>query len=234
MRRSAINVSGAMGVVPPLCVSCRAGVTPGQSSNNLTTGTPPPPKASRPVSNAATRTPARIVNEASSASDDAEPAEAVAEKAPSPRNSGLLRLIWAVIVAGALWVMFSDNDNSGTGSPQPVGDTSELPPPVAVPLPADVRPARPANSPGSWVSTSDYPDNAIRQKQEGTTVFQLDVTREGRVSGCSIRKSSGHDDLDQAACRALTKRARFTPGVDETGEPVPSTYSNSIRWVLPR
>ena len=39
--------------------------------------------------------------------------------------------------------------------------------------------------------------------------------------------------LDQAACSNITRRARFTPAKDGSGNPVQDTYSNRVRWVIP-
>jgi len=49
---------------------------------------------------------------------------------------------------------------------------------------------------------------------------------------CTVTSSSGSPDLDAATCTNVTRRARFKPAL-ENGQPVQSTYSNRIRWVIP-
>lgn len=60
------------------------------------------------------------------------------------------------------------------------------------------------------------------------------MSRKGEVTACTIIDSSGNDELDNAACNAIIRRARFTPARDENGNAAPSSYSNKVRWVLPK
>lgn len=92
--------------------------------------------------------------------------------------------------------------------------------------------ARPRNDPATWVSRNDYPTQAIREGWTGVTRFRLSIGADGRVTGCDVIASSGHDLLDQIACTRVTSRARFTPARDETGAPSPATFQSSIRWQL--
>ena len=54
------------------------------------------------------------------------------------------------------------------------------------------------------------------------------------MSQCAIVRSSGFRGLDAAACSAVKKRARFRPATDENGQKVAGSYSNSVRWQIPR
>jgi protein TonB len=94
--------------------------------------------------------------------------------------------------------------------------------------------AVPRNPPARWVTTDDYPSRDLRQGHEGTTAFRVVVGSNGRVSACEVVRSSGHPGLDKATCEAVTARARFEPATDETGAKVVGTYSNSVRWQIPR
>lgn len=70
-----------------------------------------------------------------------------------------------------------------------------------------------------------YPESARESERQGTVVVRLQVLENGRVGEVSIRKSSGHDDLDQAALKAV-KKWRFVPAKDkDTGQPV-SCFTN--------
>lgn len=110
------------------------------------------------------------------------------------------------------------------------------PPPLAVteplPVPTLVAVRARANLVG-FISDADYPDDAIRREEQGTTRFQLDVLPEGRVGACRITASSGSPSLDRATCRVMTERARFSPARDRLGDPTDDRVSSAIRWVLP-
>lgn len=96
------------------------------------------------------------------------------------------------------------------------------------------RSARPKTSPGTWATTLDYPARAIREGREGTTAFRVSIGTDGRVTDCMIIRSSGSQDLDDATCAKVSKRAKFEPATDSAGNPVAGSYANSIRWVLPK
>ena len=104
--------------------------------------------------------------------------------------------------------------------------------PAAMP---SVKPAiaTPRNDPGRWVTTSDYRTSWINRELTGSAQFELNVSASGKVTGCSITRSTGHGVLDEATCRLIMKRASFRPETDASGKAVAGTYSSSIRWVLP-
>lgn len=104
--------------------------------------------------------------------------------------------------------------------------TTELPT-TAVPA----APARPANNPGSWASTMDYPVRALNQGHEGTTGFRLRVNAQGAVTDCAITQSSGHPELDAATCSAISRRARFERA--PVGSP-DRGYANRVSWRIPK
>lgn len=138
-------------------------------------------------------------------------------------------------------------------APPPIVTQTEIPPPApparVIPPPAPVAPpappppppppkftpkaAEPRGNPGRWVTNNDYPSRAQREEREGTTGFRLSIGTNGRVTNCQITRSSGHSDLDETACRYLTRRARFRPAKDGNGEETTGSYSNSIRWEIP-
>ena len=83
------------------------------------------------------------------------------------------------------------------------------------------------------ISSADYPVAALRAEQQGTVEFRLDVSAEGRVTGCTITSSSGSSALDSATCSLLVRRARFTPALDRQGRPTTGTVESRIRWAIP-
>ncbi|HEY7805848.1 MAG TPA: TonB family protein [Croceibacterium sp.] len=119
--------------------------------------------------------------------------------------------------------------------PTPVPIPAYTPPVQPTPsLAFKARAATPKNDPTTWVNEGDYPPRDENEGNEGTTVFRVTVNADGRVSGCAVVRSSGHPALDAAACRAVTSRARFAPATDDSGERVIGSYTNSVRWQIPR
>lgn len=87
-------------------------------------------------------------------------------------------------------------------------------------------------NPGYWVTPDDYPHAALREGRRGITGFRVTVGTDGRVIDCQITDSSGSADLDDATCSNVSRRARFAPAL-QGGQPVESSYSNRVRWILP-
>lgn len=110
----------------------------------------------------------------------------------------------------------------------------DSPPPFAQPkIPDKSRPAKPSGNPGGWATTNDYPPSALAGMREGTTGFRVTVSADGRVSKCEITSSSGVEELDEATCANVTRRARFMPALDNKGNPTTGTYRNRITWRVP-
>ncbi len=84
------------------------------------------------------------------------------------------------------------------------------------------------------VNDSDYPDAAIRAGVQGRVAFALDVSAEGRVTACTIEKSSGSPLLDETTCRIMIYRPQFVPAHDRLGRPTTDRIRSAVRWVLPR
>jgi periplasmic protein TonB len=113
----------------------------------------------------------------------------------------------------------------------PAPPAPPAPPPPPAPRVSQAAKAR-GSLPGLF-STDDYPQDAIRNEQQGTTSVRLTIDGNGRVSGCSVTGSSGSSALDNATCRIIRARARYTPAKDQNGAPITDTDTARIRWVLP-
>jgi protein TonB len=99
----------------------------------------------------------------------------------------------------------------------------EAPPAPPPPPPAVVsKPVAPKGNPQSWVTSDDCPPSAQR---EG---------RQGKIENCSITQSSGSPDLDETACRLVTRRGKYAPALDQYGKPMRVTQSLRFRWQLPQ
>jgi protein TonB len=121
--------------------------------------------------------------------------------------------------------------------PFPQGPVAEGPPtPPASPPKPEVRTVEPARAKAnlaSYVSDEDYPSNAVRNEEQGTTRFRLAVGPDGRVKECSVTRSSGSSALDSTTCKLMKQRARFTAARDSNDRPTGDTVASAIRWVLP-
>jgi TonB family protein len=86
-------------------------------------------------------------------------------------------------------------------------------------------------NPGAIITDRDYPPS--QHNKEGTTRFDLMVGPDGKPVSCTTTLSSGHEVLDQTACNAFMKRARFSPAKDENGNPTTGRYKGSVTWKAP-
>lgn len=60
----------------------------------------------------------------------------------------------------------------------------------------------------------DYPVRALREGRQGTVIIALTVGPDGRPKSCAIASSSGHADLDRAACTSAVRATGFPPLAD--------------------
>jgi TonB family protein len=82
-------------------------------------------------------------------------------------------------------------------------------------------------------SPADYPAAARAAAASGDVTLNLTVGPNGRVTGCSVTRSSGSATLDSASCRIIRSRARFTPAVSINGAPAAAQIVYTHRWTLP-
>ena len=109
------------------------------------------------------------------------------------------------------------------------------PAPPPPPKPSVAKRAVARGNPASWVTTEDYPSRALREGQEGVTGIGFDITADGRVQNCHTVSTSGFPELDDAACRNFTRRARYAPAQDADGNKIAENgMSQRIRWQIPK
>ncbi|MFM5930174.1 MAG: energy transducer TonB [Novosphingobium sp.] len=84
----------------------------------------------------------------------------------------------------------------------------------------------------SVLRAGDYPADALARKSEGPSLIALDIDAAGKVTGCSVRQSSGDPVLDQAACKLAMQRARFVPGADVAGRNAAGRALTGVDWRL--
>ena len=80
------------------------------------------------------------------------------------------------------------------------------------------------------IKGSDIPDAILDVGFRGVVGVRYRVETDGRVSNCSIARSSGNALMDQATCRAIEKRFRYDPWRDVAGKPVRSTVIRDQQW----
>lgn len=122
------------------------------------------------------------------------------------------------------------------------------PPPIRPPYPVAPPPPPPPPPPRPWstldgvrapihrsgtITNDDYPAAAIRREEEGAVTARLTVGRDGRVTGCTIIRSSGSAVLDSTTCQLAVRRFRFDPALDRSGGPVEAQTTRTVRWELP-
>jgi TonB family protein len=90
----------------------------------------------------------------------------------------------------------------------------------------------PANDPGTWITSADYPPMALALKVSGSTLFQLTISTKGKVLYCSILVSSGSQGLDKNTCDLIKLRSGFFPARDAKGRPTIGTYKNGVNWTI--
>jgi protein TonB len=115
--------------------------------------------------------------------------------------------------------------------PQP----QPLPPPPPPPQPAPPRVVEAARARGSLQGLfrpDDYPRSAVESEAEGSTGVRLTINGDGRVTSCSVTRSSGSRALDGATCNVLRSRARYTPARDQNNQPTTDSQNATITWRL--
>lgn len=119
-----------------------------------------------------------------------------------------------------------------TPTPPPITPTA---PPAPPPPPPAAKVTKAQSVKGNLqglISGDDYPQDALRNEETGSTTVRLEIGTTGRVTGCSVVSSSGSRSLDSATCRLLTSRARFSPAKLSNGQPTTDEFVQRITWQL--
>lgn len=142
----------------------------------------------------------------------------------TPARDGAGRLAPGGFSSRIVWRIADDPVADGTGdSPEAV----RAPPP----FPVAAQRARPIAPLESYVGAADLPAEALGQPLV-TSRFRLTVGPDGRVTECVPTNAGAPMALDEAACRLMRARARFTPGRDASGNAVRDSHRGHIRWSL--
>ncbi len=116
-----------------------------------------------------------------------------------------------------------------------------VPPPAPVAPPAPPAPPAPSQARGvtpdgqsRWAARiqENYPATAVRREIEGSVGVTVQIGTDGRVTGCTVSRSSGESVLDEAACQGMQRYARYNPALNAAGDPIPASTSTTIVYRL--
>jgi len=80
----------------------------------------------------------------------------------------------------------------------------------------------PATSATRWVTSHDYPVGSLRMGQSGFVRVRLDIDPTGSIADCHVAQRTDQPEFAAAVCKAILKRAKLDPALDEHGQPVRS------------
>jgi TonB family protein len=95
------------------------------------------------------------------------------------------------------------------------------------------RRAIPISDPRSWMTSKDYPQDALENRNRGLVTVRINVSADGKPDSCHIHKASMPDDFEEAVCKALLRKASFVPALDQSGAPMPSFYVTTVNFTIP-
>lgn len=78
---------------------------------------------------------------------------------------------------------------------------------------------------------SDYPRDLRSRGIGGRVGMVFTVGTSGRVTSCTIMRSSGVPELDALTCRLIEERFRYRPSTDRYGRPIPDEVEGEHDWV---
>ena len=83
------------------------------------------------------------------------------------------------------------------------------------------------------MSELKYPETPLKEGIGGHTVVSFTVTKNGTIDDIKIRKSSGNEELDTEAVRAIKAgiTEKWSPGT-VGGEPVDCLYTLPVKFSL--
>jgi hypothetical protein len=93
--------------------------------------------------------------------------------------------------------------------------------------------ARPTQSPTEWIKSSEHPIAMLSARQPALVNFRLIIGTDGVPTNCHIQATTRPKEFDNAVCKSVMKRARFSPALDAKGQPVATYYQNRVRFQLP-
>lgn len=69
-----------------------------------------------------------------------------------------------------------------------------------------------------------YPRSMLNGREQASLRIRLDVSPEGRATGCHMQTRLGEEEFEHTACRILMANARYEPALDAQGQPIASYH----------
>jgi protein TonB len=80
------------------------------------------------------------------------------------------------------------------------------------------------------ITPQDYPRRLAKAGIGGTVGMRGTVGLNGRVTHCTVIRSSGVPELDSITCRLIEERFVYRPATDRSGRPVPDDVEIDWTW----
>lgn len=90
--------------------------------------------------------------------------------------------------------------------------------------------AKPVKIAGDIKSARDYPREGREARNGDYVIVALTVGTDGRVKACRVHRPSRDAAADRITCDLATRRFRFKPATDRSGQPVEGVYGWQQRW----
>jgi protein TonB len=108
----------------------------------------------------------------------------------------------------------------------------QAPPPPPKPVERAVSKTPPSTQGrGARITQPEYPPASRRAGEAGTVQLRCFVQESGKCTDVSVVKSSGFENLDQAAVKEVQRNWRFVPG-KEDGKPVAAWHTFAVTFRL--
>jgi Gram-negative bacterial TonB protein C-terminal len=89
---------------------------------------------------------------------------------------------------------------------------------------------KPLKAPSAWLDDDDYPRDMLRKGMRGIINFRLSVDDKGVPTACHIQKTQREKGFDDTVCKAMMKKARFSPALDADKLPIASYYIATVNF----
>ncbi len=84
------------------------------------------------------------------------------------------------------------------------------------------------------ITTADYPRDLRDRGIGGRVGVVFTVGANGRVTRCTVTRSSGVQELDALTCRLIQQRFVYRPSTDRYGRPIADEVEGEHDWIAPR